>query len=162
MRNLKKFKQFESKEEFISHDDIKDIFVDIIDKGFTIEFYTDNDQREGTYFFDFKKEPSKAGLGYFDKRDAYGFSNLSKIKEEFGVFDILEDIKHRLNSMRYTIGFEFDFCLTGIGATELEIICHMQTSTLDSESEEDDENDSDEELEVGELNRRPAAPGPRR
>lgn len=144
MRNLKKFKQFESKEEFISQDDIKDIFVDIIDKGFVIKFYTENDSNDskgGSQFFDLRKNPSKSGLGYFEKRDAYGYSDLSKIKSEFDVFDILEDIKNRLNSMGYIIGFEFEFNLSD--GAYLIIVCHMQHSTLDDTHSDNEPEDDD-------------------
>jgi hypothetical protein len=50
-QRLKSFKTFESNSEFISEDDIKDIFADLLDKGYNITFY---DSKFGKYYFDLK------------------------------------------------------------------------------------------------------------
>lgn len=142
-RHISNFRTFESKEEFISIDDIKEIFIELIDKGYEIKSHSkklDNSRRgdtSGKYFFEFNKSLSKESIGYFDKGLAYGCSNINVIKKEFDIFDTLEDAKESLKSMGYTIGFEFEFNLTSTSDSILKIICHMQHSKFDITGSED-------------------------
>lgn len=141
-KHIKSFRLFESTEtSYISFDDIKDIFIDIIHKDYQINFYDVAEQKNGKYFFEFKKSPSEDRLGYFSNGSAYGYSNLSKIKEEIDVFDILDDCKHRLNSMGYIIGFEFEFNIsTSVG---LAIVCHLKHNSIEEKEEENDPDEDD-------------------
>jgi hypothetical protein len=147
-KHIKEFKTFEVKDltwikshGFISMEDIGEIFVEMTDKGFKMVNHFDypksKDIYTGKYFFEFKKSLSREYLGYISKGGSYGFTNLEAIKKEFNVLDILDDCKYRLNSMEYTIGFEFEFNLSSMtkDSIYMNIICHMRHSKFDKEDE---------------------------
>ena len=121
-KSFKDFKTFESDinkvGNFLSEDDIKDIFVDLLDKEYTITFY---DSKFGKYYFDLKLE---------DNDNVWGCTDLNSMSRELtSVLEILDDAKQRLNSMEYLAGFEPEF---SFGETSfLSISCHIAHSSLD-------------------------------
>ncbi len=136
---LSNFKQFnESNSNFMSEDDVKDIFIDIIDEGFDVEFFRVRSENEcvysGKYFFEFRKNLSNESLGYIDVGDVDGYTNLNNMKSQLDIFDILIDIKTRVNSLGYTISFGYESSLTSTSDNQVILICNMQHSKLDSDS----------------------------
>lgn len=136
---LSNFKQFnESNLNFMSEDDVKDIFIDIIDEGFDVEFFrvdpNTNCEYSGKYFFEFRKNLSNESLGYIDVGNVTGYTNLSNMKSQLDIFDILIDIKTRLNSLGYTISFGYESSLTPTSDNHVILICNMQHSKFDSDS----------------------------
>ena len=126
-QRLKSFKTFESKSEFISEDDIKDIFIDLLDKGYNITFY---DSRYGKYYFDLKLEDN-SGFEYIEDNDnVWGCTDLNSMSRELtSLLEILDDAKQRLNSMEYLAGFEPEF---SFGETShFSVSCHIAHSSLD-------------------------------
>jgi hypothetical protein len=75
-QRLKSFKTFESNSEFLSEDDIKDIFADLLDKGYNITFY---DSRSGKYYFDLKLEDNSG----FGKQRLESMEYLAGFEPEF-------------------------------------------------------------------------------
>lgn len=126
-QRLKSFKTFESKSEFISEDDIKDIFVDLLDKEYTITFY---DNKFGKYYFDLKLEDN-SGFEYIqDSDNVWGCTDLNSMSRELtSLFEILEDAKQRLNSMGYIVGFEPEFSFSE--SSHFSVSCHIAHSSLD-------------------------------
>lgn len=126
-QRLKSFKTFESKSEFISEDDIKDIFVDLLDKEYTITFY---DNKFGKYYFDLKLEDN-SGFEYIEDSDnVWGCTDLNSISRELtSLFEILDDAKQRLNSMGYLVGFEPEFSFSE--TSHFSVSCHIAHSSLD-------------------------------
>ena len=126
-QRLKSFKTFESNSEFISEDDIKDIFADLLDKGYNITFY---DSKFGKYYFDLKLEDN-SGFEYIqDSDNVWGCTDLNSISRELtSLLEILDDAKQRLNSMEYLVGFDPEF---SFGETSyFSVSCHIAHSSLD-------------------------------
>ena len=126
-QRLKTFKTFESNSEFISEDDIKDIFADLLDKGYEITFY---DSKFGKYYFDLKLEDN-SGFEYIqDSDNVWGCTDLNSISRELtSLLEILDDAKQRLNSMEYLVGFDPEF---SFGETSyFSVSCHIAHSSLD-------------------------------
>ena len=126
-QRLKTFKTFESNSEFISEDDIKDIFADLLDKGYKITFY---DSKFGKYYFDLKLEDN-SGFEYIqDSDNVWGCTDLNSISRELtSLLEILDDAKQRLNSMEYLVGFDPEF---SFGETShFSVSCHIAHSSLD-------------------------------
>ena len=149
MNRLLKFKTFESNEEteFITQLDIKELFIELMDEGFEIIFYENKDETlSGIYFFEFTKKSSEGSYGHIDKNYAYGLTDILSIKKQFNFFDILDEVKERLNSMSYTIGFEMYFTLNT--NLDFKIVCHLQHSKWDDISSTG-EGDYDDQLEDG-------------
>lgn len=128
---------FESeKNEFLSKDEISDIFLELTDLGYSLDFFTEH---PGIYFFELVKQLGKDSLGYIDTCRSkvgdnwvYGYTNLEFIKNEFNkIFDLLSECKEKLNSMGYLIGFEFENDITSVSDREIKIICHMAHSKYD-------------------------------
>ncbi len=130
-KSFKDFKTFESDinkvGNFLSEDDIKDIFVDLLDKEYTITFY---DSKFGKYYFDLKLEDN-SGFEYLEDSDnVWGCTDLNSMSRALtSLLEILDDAKQRLNSMEYLAGFEPEF---SFGETSfLSISCHIAHSSLD-------------------------------
>lgn len=126
-QRLKSFKTFESNSEFISEDDIKDIFADLLDKGYNITFY---DSKFGKYYFDLKLEDN-SGFEYIEDSDnVWGCTDLNSMSREItSLLEILDDAKQRLNSMEYLAGFDPEF---SFGETShFSVSCHIAHSSLD-------------------------------
>lgn len=128
--NILDFKTFESKVEYLSVEDIKEIFIEVLDLGYVPTFYKTS---FGGYYFDLKKE-SQGSFNWIEVDNAWGCTDLhSMSKEMTNLFSILDDIKERLNSMGYTVGFEpeFSFAETSM----FSIPCHIQYSSQDEEED---------------------------
>lgn len=133
--HISNFKIFESESEskFITITDILDIFVEITDLGFIPKLYDEQREKYGIYFIEFGKEFSDKYFGAISKGSSYGFTDLMEIKKQLDIFDILDDAKSRLESMGYTIGFDFEFNFNCTG--NMNIICHIQHSSFDQDDE---------------------------
>ena len=127
---FKNFKQFESTFDFpsfkqnvnfLSEDDIKDIFTELLDDGFTIEFF---DTSQSSLYFNLKKIYDENAFDPIELGSAYGISNLSRINDEMKILPIVEVAKERMNSTNYEIGFEFEFHF-GLSPM-VYIACHAQ------------------------------------
>lgn len=126
-QRLKSFRTFESNSEFISEDDIRDIFADLLDKGYEITFY---DSKFGKYYFDLKLEDN-SGFEYIqDSDNVWGCTDLNSMSRELtSLLEILDDAKQRLNSMGYLAGFDPEF---SFGETShFSVSCHIAHSSLD-------------------------------
>ncbi len=133
-RNILDFKTFESKEEYLSVEDIKEIFIEVFDLGYVSKFYNKEIcSRNGIYYFDLKKEHQRS-FGYMFAGAAWGCTDLLAMNKEMtSLFSILDDIKERLNSMGYTVGFEPEF---SFGETSMfSIPCHIQHSSQDKDED---------------------------
>jgi hypothetical protein len=150
--NILDFKTFESKVEYLSIEDINEIFIEVLDLGYVAKFYgggisnntsvgtfaqllADRDGRSGAkfgiYYFDLKKE-SKSSFGWIDNSYAWGCTDLLAMSKEMNdLLLILDDIKERLNSMGYTVGFEPEFSFSE--NSMFSIVCHMQHSSHDED-----------------------------
>jgi hypothetical protein len=126
-QRLKSFKTFESNSEFISEDDIKDIFADLLDKGYNITFY---DSKFGKYYFDLKLEDNSGFEYIHDSDNVWGCTDLNSMSREItSLLEILDDTKQRLNSMEYLAGFDPEF---SFGETShFSVSCHIAHSSLD-------------------------------
>ena len=130
-QRLKSFKTFESDinkvGNFLSEDDIKDIFIDLLDKEYTITFY---DSKFGKYYFDLKLEDN-SGFEYIEDNDnVWGCTDLNSMSRELtSLFEILDDAKQRLNSMGYLVGFEPEFSFSE--TSHFSVSCHIAHSSLD-------------------------------
>lgn len=126
-QRLKSFKTFESNSEFISEDDIKDIFADLLDNDYKITFY---DSKFGKYYFDLKLEDN-SGFEYIEDNDnVWGCTDLNSMSRAItSLLEILDDAKQRLNSMSYLVGFDPEF---SFGETShFSVSCHIAHSSLD-------------------------------
>ena len=124
------FKTFESKEEHLSVEDIKEIFIEVLDLGYAATFY---DAKFGKYYFDLKKE-SQNSFGWIDAGASWGCTDLLAMSKEMtSLFSILDDIKERLNSMGYTVGFEPEFSFAE--SSMFSIPCHIQHSSQDEDED---------------------------
>lgn len=121
MNKVKNFKQFESNVEFLSEDDIMDLFVELLDQDYNIDFL--DTASKYTLFFDIKKVFSEDTFGLIEKGSAYGVSDIKRIQEEPPKFlNLIEEAKTRLNEIGYEVGFEFEF---HFGATSMIFAsCH--------------------------------------
>jgi hypothetical protein len=136
--NILDFKTFESKVEYLSIEDINEIFIEVLDLGYVAKFYGGGqllDGRSGAkfgiYYFDLKKE-SKSSFGWIDNSYAWGCTDLLAMSKEMNdLLLILDDIKERLNSMGYTVGFEPEFSFSE--NSMFSIVCHMQHSSHDED-----------------------------
>ena len=130
-QRLKTFKTFESDinkvGNFLSEDDIKDIFADLLDNGYEITFY---DSKFGKYYFDLKLEDN-SGFEYIEDSDnVWGCTDLNSMSRSItSLLEILDDAKQRLNSMSYLVGFDPEF---SFGETShFSVSCHIAHSSLD-------------------------------
>ena len=140
-RNILDFKTFESKEEHLSVEDINEIFIEVFDLGYVAKFHNKEIcSRNGIYYFDLKKE-SQRSFGWMTAGHSWGCTDMKAMSKEMSdLFSLLDDIKERLNSMGYTIGFEPEFSFAE--SSMFSIVCHMQHSSQDEE-EDDYEGDDD-------------------
>ena len=134
-KKVKKFKGFEASHNYLSNDDVNDLFIEIIDDGFDIKFF--DTASHGSYFFEFRKNLEESILDPIDVGSAYGITNISEITNQMNFLKTIEEIKQRLESIGYKIGFEFEFNF-GLGPM-LYFVCHMQyisdvDTTLDSQN----------------------------
>jgi hypothetical protein len=138
MKRLSKFKTFESKVEYLSTEDIKEIFIEVFDLGYIAKFYSNGSNtlgNYGKYHFDLKKE-SQNSFGWIDAGSTWGCTDLQSMSKEMtNLFTILDDIKERLNSMSYTVGFEPEFSFAE--SSMFSINCHIQHSSHDEDEVED-------------------------
>lgn len=145
MVRLNNFKQFNESESddfgLISKDELKDIFADILDEGYQIKFHS---HAESYSFFEIEKSLSNELLGAISKGSSSGFTNIDNIAKEFSVISMLEGIKNMLNSMGYTIGFEFESNLTMTSDRTIKIICHLELNIEWSKEKELTEDEIDE------------------
>jgi hypothetical protein len=118
--------------EFLSKDDITDIFIDLIDEDYKIKFL-DNKHSIGKYYVEFRKDFNEEYFDYIDLYSAYGNTNLDKIKKEIDfIIEVLEKSKDRLNDMNYTIGYEFEFTFSA--GSMISVVCRIQHSKYDNEN----------------------------
>ena len=128
--NILDFKTFESKVEPLTVEDINEIFIEVLDLGYISKFY---DAKFGKYYFDLKKE-SQNSFGWIDAGNAWGCTDLLAMSKEMtNLFSLLDDIKERLNSMGYTIGFEPEFSFAE--SSMFSIVCHIQHSSQDEDED---------------------------
>jgi hypothetical protein len=128
--NILDFKTFESKVEYLTVEDINEIFIEVLDLGYVIKFY---DAKFGKYYFDLKKE-SERSFGWIYAGNAWGCTDLLAMsKEMIDLFSLLDDIKERLNSMGYTVGFEPEFSFAE--SSMFSIVCHIQHSSQDEDED---------------------------
>jgi hypothetical protein len=136
--NILDFKTFESKVEYLSTEDIKEIFIEVFDLGYIAKFYSNGSNtlgNYGKYHFDLKKE-SQNSFGWIDAGSTWGCTDLQSMSKEMNnLFTILDDIKERLNSMSYTVGFEPEFSFAE--SSMFSITCHIQHSSHDEDEVED-------------------------
>ena len=131
MTKISSFKTFESSNssDYIDNSFIKDIFIELLDNEYKMESYYNNESELGKYFFEFKKELPESDLNYIEDDALYGYTNIDIIKNEINnAFIIIEESKSRLESMGYSIAFEFEFNFTI--SSQISIVCHMQHSNL--------------------------------
>jgi hypothetical protein len=137
-RNILDFKTFESKVEYLSVEDIKEIFIEVFDLGYIDKFYSNGSNtlgNYGKYHFDLKKE-SQNSFGWIDAGNTWGCTDLLAMSKEMtNLFSLLDDIKERLNSMGYTVGFEPEFSFAE--SSMFSIVCHIQHSSHDEDGVED-------------------------
>ena len=133
--NFKKFNEAKEVITYLTVDEIKDIFVDIFDEGYGVEFFEEN-QKIGRYFFEFTKKLSLDRLEL--AKDHSGYNGIDYIKKEFDIVSMFNDPKNRLESMGYLISFEFDFTIisTSPNNNTLIIVCHLHHK--DSPRDEED------------------------
>lgn len=104
--NILDFKTFESKVEYLSVEDIKEIFIEVLDLGYVPTFYKSTKR---SFYFDLKKE-TQGSFNWIEVDNAWGCTDLLAMSKEMtNLFSLLDDIKERLNSMGYTVGFEPEF-----------------------------------------------------
>lgn len=129
--NILDFKTFESKVEYLTVEDINEIFIEVLDLGYANPtFY---DAKFGKYYFDLKKE-SQNSFGWIDAGNAWGCTDLQAMSKEMtNLFSLLDDIKERLNSMGYTVGFEPEFSFAE--SSMFSIVCHIQHSSQDEDED---------------------------
>ena len=128
--NILDFKTFESKIEYLTVEDINEIFIEVLDLGYISKFY---DAKFGRYYFDLKKETQNS-FGWIDAGNAWGCTDLQAMsKEMINLFSLLDDIKERLNSMSYTVGFEPEFSFAE--SSMFSIVCHIQHYSQDEDED---------------------------
>ena len=128
--NILDFKTFESKVEYLTVEDINEIFIEVLDLGYISKFY---DAKFGKYYFDLKKE-SQNSFGWIDAGNTWGCTDLQAMSKEMtNLFSLLDDIKERLNSMGYTVGFEPEFSFAE--SSMFSIVCHIQHSSQDEDED---------------------------
>lgn len=128
--NILDFKTFESKVEYLTVEDINEIFIEVLDLGYISKFY---DAKFGKYYFDLKKE-SQNSFGWIDAGNTWGCTDLLAMSKEMtNLFSLLDDIKERLNSMGYTVGFEPEFSFAE--SSMFSIVCHIQHSSQDEDED---------------------------
>ena len=128
--NILDFKTFESKVEYLTVEDINEIFIEVLDLGYISKFY---DAKFGKYYFDLKKE-SQNSFGWIDAGNTWGCTDLIAMSKEMtNLFSLLDDIKERLNSMGYTVGFEPEFSFAE--SSMFSIVCHIQHSSQDEDED---------------------------
>ena len=128
--NILDFKTFESKVEYLTVEDINEIFIEVLDLGYISKFY---DAKFGKYYFDLKKE-SQNSFGGIDAGNTWGCTDLIAMSKEMtNLFSLLDDIKERLNSMGYTVGFEPEFSFAE--SSMFSIVCHIQHSSQDEDED---------------------------
>jgi hypothetical protein len=125
---VKKFKLFEDNStKFLTNDDVKDYFIELIDNGYEIQFFGRISHYNGKYFFTMRKEVSDESFGFVEDDNVYGFTDLDKIEEELNIFKILKESKDRLEAIGYKIAFEFEFNIAI--STQFNITGHMKHSS---------------------------------
>lgn len=125
---VKKFKLFEDNStEFLTNDDVKDYFIELLDNGYTIQFFGRVSHYNGKYFFTMRKDVPDESFGFVEDGNVYGFTDLDKIEEELNIFKILKESKDRLEAIGYKIAFEFEFNIAI--STQFNITGHMKHSS---------------------------------
>lgn len=136
MKRLSKFKAFESNElQYLSKDDIEEIFLDLIDDGYQFNFYSKVTTLYPTsYYFDFRKKFNES-FDFNTDTLRYGCQDLDSMSKEVQkVLSLLKDVKERINSMGYDIGFEPEFSFSE--DTVFCITCHMSHKSIKDENDE--------------------------
>lgn len=132
-KHIKSFLESQQ-DKFLTISEILDIFVELTDLGFVSKLYDESREKYGIYFIEFRKTMSENNFGLIMKGGAYGITNLDAVKKELDIFSILDDAKSRLESMRYTIGFDMEFNFNC--SADLSVTCHIQHSSLDQDDED--------------------------
>lgn len=128
MKRLNNFKTFESSSNFLTEEQIRDIFVELVDEGYTFNFYSGH---MGIYYFDFRKNFTE-GFDFNTNTYSYGCQDLESMNKQVQlVFSVLEEVKSRLNSMDYSIGFEPEFSFSE--ETLFCITCHMSHKSVEDD-----------------------------
>ena len=127
MKRVKNFKQFESKVSIeLTQDDIKDIFIDLIDAGFQIKFLNSNS-------FELRRDRHEIPdeeFGWIDEDGAWGVTDFDAIGNQLNLIqDCVKEAKSRIESAGYKIGFDMDFNFTQPAL--LFIGCHISPGLVD-------------------------------
>ncbi len=126
---IKKFESYDS--EYFSYEEIKELFIELIDVGYIFKEYG-NMAQDGKYYFDLRKLFDELSLGYIEKGQVYGYNNLEKISKQISTaLDTLGNIQERITKAGYSIAFELEFNFSA--SPGIFITCHMQSSEYDSE-----------------------------
>jgi hypothetical protein len=153
MKIKKTYKEFiKESNEYIDEKTINDIFIDLIDMDFTINVILPTLLQRGPnwsikngskWYIELKKSVNSQ-YDYIENDYAYGVSNLEPMKVDITkVLDILQSAKETLNSMEYTIGYEFEFNFND--QSQFYVSCHIQhNDTIDNE----DDNRFDRDMDV--------------
>lgn len=121
-----KVKKFESyNNRYLSIDDIKEIFIELLDEGYSfVDKTPKTSAKVERYFFELRYDYDNYSLGYIDNNYAHGITNLEFLRKKINQsLSILNKIKDRINSVGYTIGFEFEFNLSN--SSYIVIYCNM-------------------------------------
>ena len=118
---LSNFKQFNESQDNIdlTQDEIKDIFIDLIDEGYVIKFHYNE-------FFELFKSFSNEQMGILDKNGIVGYTNVDFLIGEYSKLSILDGIRDMLNSMGYLITYEFESNITTTSDRGIKIICQLE------------------------------------
>jgi hypothetical protein len=131
MKIKKTYNEFiKENSEFIDEKTMREIFIDLIDMDFTFEVISGSDTR---WYIDLKKTVDSQ-YDYIENDFSYGVTNFNPIKLDMNkVLDALDESKHKLNSMEYTVGYEIEFHFND--RTQLFISCHIQhNDTIDDDN----------------------------
>lgn len=106
MKKVKNFKQFESVTNQLNKNDIRDLFIELIDDGFVIKFF-DN------HFFELRRDRHEIPdeeYGWIDGDRAYGVTDFDAIDDQLNkVKRVVREAKERIEDSGYKIGFEMEF-----------------------------------------------------
>ena len=121
MKRVKNFKQFESKVSIeLTQDDIKDIFIDLIDARFQIKFLNSNS-------FELRRDRHEIPdeeFGWIDEDGAWGVTDFDAIGNQLNLIqDCVKEAKSRMEAAGYKIGFDLNFNFTQ--PSIMYIGCHM-------------------------------------
>jgi hypothetical protein len=139
---IKKFESY-GQDSYLSTEDINDLFIELIDNGFSIKIYQEYLSNIGKYFFEFKKSYADDSFGNINYGQAYGFTDLHMINKEISsCLEYLEKIKERIYKMGYTIAFEFEFNFSI--SSHIIVVCHMQHSKYNTDPIDEVDNIHDQ------------------